>query len=126
LERGEAGILRRILPDLGENDQLKADARALADEVARRQQAGEAPLSQTRGGVNAFGWNKRRATEAAGYALKSGWLSLDPVSGRKGLFLCPPLFLFEQQKRSQATKFTWHTKEWYAYRRRDNGTQWHR
>jgi len=74
LERGDHGILVPVRP-LDEEDQkhtLLDEARLLAEEVERREQASEEPLTEIKGPRDVFGWNSVRAKRAVSAAIEDG------------------------------------------------------
>ena len=93
LGRNEHGLLYRVDPDARqeENDVIW-DAHQLAEEVERRQRAGEKPLSATKGGQEAFGWGISRSNRARERAVQMGLVIEIRVPGKKGRSLSlPPL-----------------------------------
>ena len=91
LGRNEHGLLYRVDPDVRqeENDVIW-DAHQLAEEVERRQRAGEKPLSVSRGGQEAFGWGVSRSRKAREKAVELGLLIEMDRPGRKAKHLYPP------------------------------------
>lgn len=93
LGRNDYGLLYRVDPDARqEEDDVIWDAHQLAEEVERRQRAGEKPLSATKGGQEAFGWGISRSNKARERAVQMGLVIEIRVSGKKGRSLSlPPL-----------------------------------
>ena len=88
LARGESGLLHRVEPVRHEKDESTAnDALKLAAEVQRREEAGEKPLSVTKGGQTAFGWGVSRTRKATEKAIDDGLLA--SVQNGRGYALCP-------------------------------------
>lgn len=91
LGRNEHGLLYRVDPDARqEENDVVWDAHQLAEEVERRQRAGEKPLSVSRGGQEAFGWGVSRSRKAREKAVELGLLIEMDLPGRKAKHLYPP------------------------------------
>ena len=91
LGRNEHGLLYRVDPDARqEENDVMWDAHQLAEEVERRQRAGEKPLSVSRGGQEAFGWGVSRSRKAREKAVELGLLIEMDLPGRKAKHLYPP------------------------------------
>ena len=91
LGRNDYGLLYRVDPDARqEESDVMWDAHQLAEEVERRQRAGEKPLSVSRGGMEAFGWGFPRSKKAREKAVELGLLIEAETPGRKGKYFCLP------------------------------------
>ena len=91
LGRDEHGLLYRVDPDARQEEgDVVWDAHQLAEEVERRQRAGEKPLSATKGGQEAFGWGISRTQKARERAIELGLLIEIRNSGKKGRSLTTP------------------------------------
>jgi hypothetical protein len=88
LGRGEQGLLYRVEAVAQDEGDAIADAYKLAEEVWRREEAGEKALSLTAGGREAFAWGDLRAQKAGKKAVELGLL-FTVVKGR-GFILAPP------------------------------------
>lgn len=86
------GLLHRAYPPEEMDKQAAAlvDAHMLAHEVRRRMEAGEKPLSVSKGGREAFEWSSTRARTVSDLAIKEGLLIA--VSARNGRVLSLPDF----------------------------------
>lgn len=91
LGRNDYGLLYRVDPDARqEENDVVWDAHQLAEEVERRQRAGEKTLSATKGGQEAFGWGISRSNKARERAVQLGLLIEIRIPGKKGKSLSVP------------------------------------
>jgi len=80
--RDEHGLLYRVEP-VDQEAGIKDDAHKLAEEVYRREEVGETPLSESKGGRDAFdGWGGTRCKKATEKAIQMGLL--ESVEKEKG------------------------------------------
>lgn len=95
LEKGDYGLLSRILPESERNGEEEAaameDAHQLAAEVDRRDQTGLPALSYSRSGREAFGWGEPRTKRAVDLAIENGLVIKSKKEGARGFILAPPL-----------------------------------
>ena len=85
LEHGEGGFFEQV--EAAGPDSEQSDATRLAEEVERREAAGEPPLSEKSGGEEVFKWGWTRSKNAAERAVQMGLLMIEKKSVGKGNFL---------------------------------------
>jgi hypothetical protein len=84
--RGDGGLLERVEAK-AERDELEKDAYKLAEEVKRREEAGELPLSFSRGYQDVFDGGTKRSKKVAEKALALGLVDEADRKDRNGKVL---------------------------------------
>lgn len=90
--RGPQGVLYETeeVQSIGKDAQLTENAHKLAEEVRRREHAGEEPLSVSNAGGKTFSWSNRKTGEVVDKALELGILFKRLRTKGSGAYLCSP------------------------------------